>query len=169
MNLLGWTLGSAIITNDNKYISLKKVLFNPGTIGLICAIFFYVIRLRFPDTVLSSLSLLGRMTTPLSMMVLGMRLATVRIKPIFATPLFYVTIIFKQMIYPIIGGAVISLIPFMSENIITTTFILCACPVASIVLNFAELLGDGQEEAADLFLLGTLGSIVTMPVILLLL
>lgn len=169
MNLLGWTLGSAIITNDRKYMSLKKVLFNPGTIGLLCAIFFYVIGLRFPDTILSSLSLLGRMTTPLSMMVLGMRLATVSIKPIFGTPLFYMTIIFKQMIYPIIGGAVISLIPFMSEDIRTTTFILCACPVASIVLNFAELLGDGQEEAADLFLLGTLGSIVTMPVILLLL
>ena len=57
----------------------------------------------------------------------------------------------------------------MSADIRTTTFILCACPVASIVLNFAEMLGDGQEHAADLFLLGTLGSIVTMPLILLLL
>ena len=73
------------------------------------------------------------------------------------------------MISPVIGGLVISLLPFMSENIRITTFILCACPVASIVLNFAEMLGDGQEDAADLFLLGTLGSIITMPVILLLL
>lgn len=169
MNVLAWTVGSAIITNDKKYISLKKVILNPGTIGFLAAIFFYVAGLRFSGNILNSLSTLGKMTTPLSMIVLGMRLATVRIKPIFTTPMFYFTIIFKQMVYPLIGGAVISLVPFMSGDIRTTTFILCACPVASIVLNFAEMLGDGQEHAADLFLLGTLGSIVTMPVILLLL
>ncbi len=169
MNILAWTIGSAIITNDKKYISIKKVIFNPGTIGFICAIAFYVLGIRFSGGILNSLSTLGKMTTPLSMIVLGMRLATVRIKPIFATPMFYFTIFIKQMVYPIIGGAVISLVPFMSADIQVTTFILCACPVASIVLNFAEMLGDGQEHAADLFLLGTLGSIVTMPIILLLL
>ncbi len=169
MNLLAWTVGSAIITNDKKYISLKKVFLNPGMIGFICAVAFYVAGIRFSGGILNSLSTLGKMTTPLSMIVLGMRLATVRIKPIFTTPMFYFTIFFKQMIYPIIGGAVISLVPFMSADIRITTFILCACPVASIVLNFAEMLGDGQEHAADLFLLGTLGSIVTMPIVLLLL
>jgi predicted permease len=138
-------------------------------IGFLCAVLFYVIGLRFSGSILNSLSLLGKMTTPLSMMVLGMRLALVPLKPIFATPLFYGTILFKQMIYPIIGGLLISILPFMSENIRITTFILCACPVASIVFNFAEMLGDGQEDAADLFLLGTIGSIVTMPIILLLL
>ncbi len=168
MNLLGWTLGSAIITNDMKYISVKKVIFNPGTVGFILAIFFYCFGITFPSGIQGSLALLGKMTTPISMMVLGMRLATVPIKPIFTTPLFYLTVIFKQMVYPLFGAAVMSLLPFMSDEIITTTFILCACPVASIVLNFAELLGDGQETAADLFLLGTMGSIVTMPIILLL-
>ena len=48
----------------------------------------------------------------------------------------------------------------------TVMFIIGACPVASVVLNFAEMLGEGQEEAADVFLLGTIMSIVTMPLIL---
>lgn len=169
MNILAWTVGSAIITNDKKYISFKKVILNPGTIGFVCAVAFYVAGIRFSGGILNSLSTLGKMTTPLSMIVLGMRLATVRIKPIFTTPMFYFTIFFKQMIYPQIGGAVISLLPFLSFDTKVTTYILCACPVASIVLNFAEMLGDGQEQAADLFLLGTLGSIITMPVVLLLL
>lgn len=169
MNLLGWTVGSAIITKDKKYINLRKVILNPGTIGLLCAIVLYVLKIDFTANIQNSLSLLGRMTTPLSMMVLGMRLATVKIKPIFATPLFYFTILFKQMVLPLIGGFVFSLLPFLSGDVRTTAFILFACPVASIVLNFAELLGDGQEAAADLFLLGTLSSIITMPTILLLL
>ena len=48
-------------------------------------------------------------------------------------------------------------------------FVLTCCPVASVVLNFAELLGEGQEDAADMLLLGTILSVVTMPVMLLLL
>lgn len=48
-------------------------------------------------------------------------------------------------------------------------FVLACCPVASVVLNFSELLGEGQEDAADMLLLGTLLSILTMPIMLLLL
>lgn len=169
MNLLGWTVGSAIITKDKKYISIKKILLNPGTIGFLLAAFFYVFGIRFSGNILNSLSLLGKMSTPISMIVLGIRLATVRIKPLIATPRFYFTVLFKQTVFPLLSGVLFSLFPFISTDIKTTAFILCACPVASIVLNFAELLGDGQETAADLFLLGTLGSIVTMPIILMVL
>ena len=43
--------------------------------------------------------------------------------------------------------------------------ILCATPVASVVLNFAEMLGEGQENAANLVLLGTSLSVVSIPFI----
>jgi predicted permease len=43
-----------------------------------------------------------------------------------------------------------------------------ACPVASVVLNFAEMLGEGQETAANLMLLGTSLSVLTIPVMVLL-
>ena len=35
MSLLGWTLVSAIITCDKKYISIKKILLNPATISFV--------------------------------------------------------------------------------------------------------------------------------------
>lgn len=172
MNLLAWTVGSAIITNDKKFVSIKKVLLNPATIGFACALLYYIagglLDFAFPAKLSDAIALLGKMSTPVSMIILGMRLATVRIKPIFTTPLFYFTIFFKQMVYPLIGAFTVSLVPIMTRDICITAFILCACPVASIVLNFAEMLCDGQEAAADLFILGTLSSIVTMPVILLL-
>ena len=50
-----------------------------------------------------------------------------------------------------------------------TMFILAATPVASVVLNFAEMLGEGQETAANVVLLGTLLSILTIPAVSLLL
>lgn len=165
MNILAWTVGSAVITGDKKYIKLKKIFLNPAIIGFAVAIVLYLANIKISGAIENTVTMLGKMTTPVSMIILGTRLATVRIKPIFTTPMFYLTILFKQMLYPIIAYLVISLF-FKSNDIRTVMFIIGACPVASIVLNFSEMLGEGQEEAADVFLLGTLLSIVTMPVIL---
>ena len=166
MNILAWTVGSSVITKDKSYVKIKKVILNPATIGFIIALILYVSQIKITGAIENSVSLLAKMTTPVSMLILGMRLATVRIKPIFTTPLFYFTIFFKQMIFPLISYGFISLFPFISKDIRTVMFIVGACPVASIVLNFAEMLEGGQEEAADIFLLGTILSIVTMPVII---
>ena len=43
-------------------------------------------------------------------------------------------------------------------------YIICCCPVASIVLNFSEILGEGQKEAASTVLLSTILSILTLPI-----
>ena len=48
-------------------------------------------------------------------------------------------------------------------------YIICCCPVASIVLNFSEILGEGQKEAASTVLLSTILSILTLPIMTLLL
>ena len=47
-------------------------------------------------------------------------------------------------------------------------FVMCACPVASVVQNYAEILGEGQDVAANTVLLGTLSSIATLPLLALL-
>jgi predicted permease len=44
-----------------------------------------------------------------------------------------------------------------------------ACPVASVVLNFSEMLGQGQKTAANLVLLGTGLSAITIPLMVLIL
>ena len=165
MNILAWTVGSAVITRDKKYIKVKKILLNPAIIGFAVAVILYMCNIKLSGPIETTFTTLGKMITPVSMIILGIRLATVRIKPIFTTPLFYFTIFFKQMINPLICFGVISLFGF-DMNIRTVMFIIGACPVASVVLNFAEMLGEGQEEAADVFLLGTILSIITMPLVL---
>lgn len=165
MNILAWTVGSAVITRDKNYIKIKKILLNPAIIGFAVAVVLYFFNIKLTGPIETTFTTLGKMTTPVSMIILGIRLATVRIKPIFTTPLFYFTVFFKQMVNPLICFGVISIFGF-DMDVRTVMFIIGACPVASIVLNFAEMLGEGQEEAADVFLLGTIMSIVTMPLIL---
>lgn len=166
MNLLGWTLASAIIMKDKKYISLKKAFINPVSITLLVAVPIFVFGIRLPEQVDTMVTLLGRMSTPLCMLVMGMRLATVEGKKLFTDGAVYAAILVKQIIVPIIGFLIILPLP-LGEDFKRTLFILYATPVASIVLNFPEMLGKGQKEAANLVLLGTLLSIITIPLVML--
>lgn len=168
MNLLGWTVGSAIITRDKKYISLKKALFNPASLGLFVALPLFLTGTKLPAQLAEAVGLLGKMTTPLCMIIMGMRLATVRVRSLVCSPLQYLTVAFKQLIFPLLGLLSVWFLPF-DGYVKETMFVLCCTPVASVVLNFAELLGEGQETAANMVLLGTVASVATIPVMTLLL
>lgn len=167
MSILGWTVASAVITADTKYISLKKVILNPAVLSMGAAFILFFRGLRLPDKLSEVTTLLGKMTTPLCMLVMGMRLATVDIREIFTDVAQYATVLIKQILMPLIAFGLISFFPF-SHDFKVTLFILCACPVASVVLNFAEMLQQGQKTAANLVLLGTLLSVLTIPILLLL-
>ena len=47
-------------------------------------------------------------------------------------------------------------------------YIICCAPTGNMVLSFAELLGEGQDTAANVVLLSTLLSMLTIPLMLML-
>ncbi len=168
MNMIGWSLGLYILSLDRKYISLKKIFITPNTIGFLVALPFYFTEFTIPDMLLDAISLVGRMSTPLCMMILGMRLATIPFRRIFGNWRQYFAVFLNQIVYPLLVFLILLFLP-LDNALKTTLVILCACPVASLVQNYAEILGQGQESAANMVLLGTASSIVTVPLICLLL
>lgn len=174
MSLLGWTLVSAIITRDVKYIGIKKVCINPATISIAVALPFFLTGFkigaengRFLALLGDMITILGKMTTPLCMIIMGMRLATVNIKSIFDSALQYLDIAINQIVLPLTAFGLLTLIG-ADKELTYCMFIMCACPVASVVQNYAEIFGQGQDTAANTVLLGSLASIVTLPLMALL-
>jgi len=177
MNIIGWTIGSAIISRNSEYISLKKIILSPVTISVIIALIIYIFQIPLVFTIgdghrfamlLDSVTFLGRMCTPLSMLIMGMRLATMSFRSMFTEPRVYITIAVKQLLMPLISLAILWFLP-IDPWMKRTFFVISACPVASVVLNYAELVGEGQREAANMLLVGTMLSIITLPVMSLLL
>ena len=168
MTLIGWSVGMYIISLDTKYIKPKKILLNPGTIGFGIALIMYFFSIRLPAGMEDMLTLLGRMSTPLCMIIMGMRLATVRIKDIFCDARQYLAVILNQILFPLLAFGIMYFMP-ISIIIKQSVVILCACPVASMVQNYAELVGKGNDKAANMVLLGTMSSIITVPLICLIL
>ena len=174
MNLLGWTLVSAIITRDKKYFGVKKIFLNPAVLSVAVALPFFLAGFKlsaesgaFFGALGNMITILGKMTTPLCMLIMGMRLATVRVKALFVSPLQYFSVAVNQLIFPLFVFGALFFVPIAAE-IKVCMFVMCACPVASVVQNYAEILGEGQDTAANTVLLGSILSIATLPLLALL-
>ena len=168
MNLLGWTVGSAIIAGDLRYISVKKVFLNPTMLGVAIALPIFFFSISLPTEVSDMITIMARMTTPVSMLIMGMRLATTSFSTVFLSVRTYISVIAKGFLMPLVGFLLAFFAP-LPTDVKITFFIIAACPTASIVLNFSELIGAAQKEAAASVLLSTILSIVTLPVMVLML
>lgn len=166
MNLIGWTIASAIISNDVKYMKVHKALLNPAVLSLIVAIPLFVTETKLPSQLNNMVTLLGKMSLPMCMLIMGMRLATMELKNLFNDKMQYFIIFVKQIVMPVTAFLVFMALP-VAPYLKRTMFILSASPVASVVLNFSEMIGEGQKTAANLVLLGTLSSVITIPLLML--
>lgn len=174
LNLIGWTIGCFVISGNKEHISLKKIIINPALIGFIIALplFFTNINLiecgGFTGQLGGMIETLSKMTTPVFMLVLGIRLASSDLKGIFCNKHLYFVCFFKQVVSPLIIFAIFYFIP-VSTELKQALFVIFACPVASVVLNYSELVGKGQGTAANLVLLSVLTSVITLPLLTLML
>ena len=133
-------------------------------IGAFIAIPLFVFGIKLPDTLSAVLEGCVALSTPVCMFVLGIRLSTVRLLNIFTNVSAYLAIAAKQLMMPLLAVAITAMLPL--DPIMEIAFItISACPVASVVLNLSELIGEGQKDAADCVLLGTILSIATFPII----
>ncbi len=174
MSLLGWTLVSAIITRDRKYISVKKILLNPATLSIAVSLPFFFTGFKISadngqllGQIENMINILGKMTTPLCMLVMGMRLATIKFKSLFSNWMQYFAVVVNQVVFPLCVLGLLMLFG-VDEELKWCMFIMCACPIAAVVQNYAEILGEGQDTAANMVLFGTIASIVTLPLMALL-
>lgn len=163
MNLIVFTIGTFMITNDKKYISVKNAILNPTTIAIIISLPLFIFRIHFPESIESGIGLLGKMVTPICMLILGMRLSEAKLKAIFTRPFVYATCLFKLVVFPIVAFLLVHWIPWINDACKTTVVVLAMTPAGAIIQSLSELYECEQEFAANVVLLTTIISVVTIP------
>lgn len=167
MNLLVFTVGVFMITGERRYVSLKSALLNPTTLSVLAALPLYLLNIHFPAAMDGALSLLGGMTTPLCMFVLGMRLAAGSLKKLFTRGFVYIACALKLIVFPLFAYACVFFLPFFDETFKISILVLSAAPSGAVILSLAELHECEQELTANVVLATTLLSVITMPLMLL--
>lgn len=163
MNLLVWTLGMRMMTGERKYIGIKAVFVNPAMISFLVALPLFLFGIKLPETVAEPVYLLGRMSAPVCMTVLGMRLATKKLSSLFRNRTVYSASLSKLIVFPVLVAAMMYFIP-IPQTIKATAFILCCCPAASMIQSLSEAYGGDSVSAADIVLSTNILCILTIPV-----
>ncbi len=170
-NAMSWTLGVYAVTGMRKAVRPLKILLNPPTIAAVAALPFFFCNVAVPQQILTVFSYLGDMTLPLSMIILGVRLADIRLRALFCDWKVYLAAAVKLLLSPLLSLGVLVLVGLLvplDTYVIIALYVIAAMPTASSVLNFAERYGGDCDTAACIALLSTVLSIVTIPVLMLL-
>ena len=178
-NLILWTLGAYLMTQDKKQISLKKALLNPCSVGAaIGFLLFLVPQINIFDMdevaeLQQIVTYTGNMTAPLSMMVVGVRLAELPARQLFCNAKIYLAAFVRLILSAALTYLLI--LPFKlaglfeaTPYVLLTPVIAMAMPPAASVVAFAEKLDGEREFSAAAFSTGTILSVVTLPFVLLL-
>lgn len=168
MNLIVFTIGTYLLTNDKKYISIRSAILNPTTIALFIAIPLFMLNIHFPPVILQPVELLAKMSTPVCMIILGMRLAQSSFKALFTRGFVYCTCLLKLVVFPVLSYFLVKFIP-LDDILKTSIVVLAMTPSGAIIESLAELHDCQQEFAANVVLLTTILCVLTIPVMSLLL
>lgn len=163
MNLIVFTIGTYMITNDKKYVSVRNAIINPTTIAIFIALPIFISGIHFPEEIENGIALLGKMVTPMCMLILGIRLSEAKMREIFSRFFVYVTCALKLIVYPLVVFLLVRWIPGIEDAAKTTVVVLAMMPAGAIIESLAELYECQQEFSANVVLLTTILSVITIP------
>ena len=97
------------------------------------------------------------------MIILGMRLATVKVKALVTDWRALLASVTKMIAFPIFTFFIMLLLP-IDPYVRASIFLLACCPCASMIQSLSELIGQGQKQAANTVLISTILCVVTIPI-----
>lgn len=167
-NIFLWTYGVVLFTNDKDWRVLRKVLYNPGNIAVVLGVTLFYFSLRLPDPLHRMFQMVGGTTTPLSMIIVGARLANTRVREVLADSAVYSITLIRLILLPLAVFFLLRLTP-LDPIAMGVCVLAVAMPAAANTTIFAEKYNSNPEFASRCVFVTTILSIVTIPLIMLVL
>lgn len=166
--ILLWTQGKNMLCEEEK-LEWKKIFLNVNIISIIAGIVLFLFRIKLPAGAQDVLGMMNNMIGPLGMLLAGMAIAEVPLKSIFTKKRNYLSVALRLLLYPVLGLFLMKAIQIVvnlenSSQILLTVYLACVTPACASVTSMAQLYDKDAAYASSLYVLTTLLSIVTMPV-----
>ena len=192
-NIFNFSIGRLIYTNDKKYIKIKEIIINPAVIPLTIGFIIFITGaggwvldcVEVGNTTLVTagvnifytvLTTLKNTVAPASMIVIGCRLAEIEFKGALKDKYLYPYLSMRHFVVPFISWLFMKLLSLagilsadISVVVMSIVLVLNSTPSAASTTIFAELFSGDARYSGKLVAISTLLSVVTMPVVALLL
>ena len=168
-----WTLGTYLIQRDGEgeaqfdlKMSLKKV-FSPPLLGFLLGLVFVMLQIKLPAFLASDLQYLGNLTTPLSMIFIGLSVSHVGVKQLVLGKDQLLILLGRFLVAPLLMATIVYWVPLPS--LMKQVFIIqSAMPVMTNAPVVARLYGADSDYAAVMVTETTLATMVVIPILMLL-
>ena len=160
-----WTYGVILFNGKMKREDIKKVLLNPAIVAVFIGLIIMIFGFDIPSVLSSTLDLVGNMTSPLSMIIVGVILGNAKIISYLKDKTIYYSAFLKLIIMPCILILISRLLKDTSL-VIKTLIIVTAMPAAAMTSILAESFDKESEYSAVIVFITTLFSVITFPILL---
>ncbi len=164
---MGGYMEEAPIRPRDRVRVIRQVL-NNGVIASVAALIIYFAGIQLPMVVTETCSFIGNICMPLSMIIIGSSIANYPLRDLFSEKKIYLVTIVRLIIMPLLTYYALRL--FISdEQILKIATITIGMPVAAVVAMISTPYKKQGKEAAIGVVFTTLCSLITVPIMCVLL
>lgn len=166
-NIISFTHGVWLMTRDKKekFFSPKNLILNPGMISLIIGLPLFFFGIKPPETVMTALSHIANLNTPLAMLYLGTYIANTDMKNMFSSYENYLASFLKLAALPLSMLLIFKLMG-VSGELLTALIISASAPSANNTVMFSAKYGKDIGAASKEVAFCSLVSVITIPVMI---
>ncbi|WP_251197271.1 AEC family transporter [Anaerotardibacter muris] len=141
-----------------------RSMVNPSMVACVIALVLFFTGLQVPDLLQDTMSLLGGITAPIAMLVIGVIMAGTNIRAVLTEVRLYPYIVVRQLVLPALffwGFTAAGISPLLA-GVFALMF---AMPVGSMTPTFVEEFDGNATLAAEATVLTTLGAFAAIPLL----
>ncbi len=160
--------GISILNRGRNNGVFKKAIFNSGTLAAIIGILMFVFKIHLPDFIREPFKIVGDMTFPLSMIVVGSLVCNQPLKYLFKVKLYWFSFA-KLLIAPLVTLTVCALMHVLfgfDKGMSYICVIMTSLPASTDTALFGELYKGDSSLGASCVGVTTMFSVVTIPLML---
>lgn len=164
-NLLVYTVGVLFLSGGRERVKLSWKLFvSPCVLASLATLVIALGHIQFPALVGQAMDLLGQVTTPAALLIIGSSLAQLPIRTVAGTPRVWALAFLRLIAMPLLVFFLLR--PFVhNELILGIAMVVAGMPVSSNCTMLCLQYGGDQTLASQGTFVTTLCSMVTIPLL----
>lgn len=163
-NLVLWSYGLFEMSGDSKGFSVRKLLLNPGIIGIVCGLPLFLFSLTLPTVLSEPVRHIAALNTPLPMICIGFYLADTRLREALRDRKSYAVAGLRLLAIPLLSLGALYLCGIRGALLVSLV-IAASAPCAAATTMFATKFDQDTCLSVNLVSLTTILSLATMPLV----
>lgn len=161
-NIVMWSYGVVCMSGDKKSISIKRLILNPGILGVVIALLFFLASFKLPSVLATPVKYLSALNTPIPMIIIGYYLSRINILKGLKDIRTWISVGLRILVIPFISLCLLTLFDIRGA-ILVSFMISTSAPIAASTTMFATKFNRDTSLSVNLVSISTMLSILTMP------